>query len=290
MKIIRTPKKKPIHAAPAFTLMEVLIVLVIIGMISMIVATITPLSERDHACYEDTVEIMDRVEQALLGVPPTHLEGECPYLRYIADMGEFPELLGTADHPAGLWTHRLAALYGAEKNLPLWSYSGNRTRLFFGWHGPYIEAPTGLIRDGWGNPLLFERFDITDEGTETPNPEGRNLRFKSLGSDGSLEESEDTGSGYEADIERVILAKDYIGTLAGYADKEVKNIEIFYPSKGELVSYAARPDENDRYFFVDSSVPLPMGTRSLRITGTDTEEKTILFSLEPAANFLGTVR
>jgi len=270
--------------------MEVLVVLGIMGMISMIVVTITPLSARDQACYEATIEAMDRIGQALLGVPPTHLAGERRYMGYIADMGELPKLLGEAGQPAGLWTDRLASLYGAESDLPAWGYTGDDTRLWIGWHGPYLDAPAGVLRDGWGNPLVFERFDISDEGAEIVNPKGLNLRFKSLGSDGVEDAASNTGNGYETDIERVIRAQDYLGSLAGFMDQDVPTVEICYPSRGELtsVTFHQPDDEEDRYFCTGSSLRLPLGTRSLRTTGDIV--KTIIFSLEPTANFLGTIQ
>ena len=160
MNNIRTLKNGAVLSS-AFTLMEVLVVLGIMGMIALIVTTISPLSARDQACYEATLEIMDSIEQALLGVPPTHLAGERRYMGYIADMGELPKLPGEAGQPAGLWTDRLAALYGAESDLPAWGYTGDDTRLWIGWHGPYLEAPAGVLRDGWGNPLVFERFEAS---------------------------------------------------------------------------------------------------------------------------------
>lgn len=288
MNTTRILKKRTTQSKSAFTLMEVLVVLGIIGMIALIAVNITPSSVRDQASYEATVEIMDRIEQALLGVPPTHLEGERRYMGYIADMGELPELLGENNQPGGLWTNLLVSLYGTEKDLPLWQYTGDTTRIWVGWHGPYLEAPTGALRDGWGNALVFERFDISDEGTEVSSPEGRNLRFKSLGSDGTLQDPEDTGTGYEADIERVIRAQDYLGSLAGYKDRDILSVEVYYPSKGELKSVILNPEDDDNYFCTGSSLFLPMGTRSLRTTGES--EKTILFSLEPTANFLGTIR
>jgi hypothetical protein len=269
--------------------MELLVVLGIMGMIATVAANIVPFSARDQECYEATVEIMDRIEQALIGVPPIHLAGERRYMGYIADMGELPELLGEAGQPAGLWTDELAAMDDTVSNLPAWGYTGTETRLWIGWHGPYMDAPAGSLRDGWGNPIIFERFDISDEGTEIPGSEGRNLRFKSLGADG-VRDSGEEGSGYEADIERVIREKDYLGSLAGYLGEDVLSVEIHFPSRGQLTSIVLGFEE-DGYFFsgADAEALLPMGTRSLRTTGEGATEKTVLFSLEPTGNFLGTL-
>ncbi len=275
-----------------FTLMEVLVVLAIIGMAALIAAAVIPLSSRDEESYQTTVEIMGRLRQALLGVPPTHLAGERRYLGYIADMGELPELLGDAKQPAGLWTDRVADLYGAESNLPAWGYTGDETRLWIGWHGPYIEASAGVLRDGWGNPLIFERFDISDTGVEIPNPKsGFNLRIKSLGSDGVLQKPGIGDTGYRADIEQVIRVQDYLGSLAGYTGPEIGSIEINLPSRGKLRTISL-DSEDDGYFFSGAGTDalLPMGTRSLRLGAGDKSVKIIVLSLEPTANFTGTLR
>jgi prepilin-type N-terminal cleavage/methylation domain-containing protein len=283
-----------------FTLMEILVVLGIIGMATLIAAAVIPTGSRDEASYQATLEIMGRLRQALLGVPPAHLAGERRYMGYIADMGELPDLLGDGKQPAGLWTDKVADVYGAKSNLPAWHYTGDETdttndaRLWIGWHGPYIEASAGVLRDGWGNPLIFERFDISaDSGAEVANANGRNLRIKSLGSDGVLQKSGDGDTGYRADIELVIRVKDYLGSVAGYAGSEIDSIDINFPSRGKLKTMSLAK-ETDGYFFsgtgTDDRPLLPMGTRSLCLTTAGKSVKVIVLSLEPTANFTGTVR
>lgn len=274
-----------------FTLVEIMVVLAIIGMAAMIAAVVIPLSNRDDESYHATVEIMDRLRQALIGVPPTHLAGERRYMGYIADMGELPELLGDTKQPAGLWTDQVADLYGAKSNLPAWGYTGDNTRLWIGWHGPYIEVPAGVLRDGWGNPLIFERFDTSDEGTEVINSEGRNLRIKSLGSDGILQKTGVGDTGYRADIEQVIRVQDYLGSLAGYLGPDIGSVEIKLPSQGKLKSISLSA-ESDGYFFSGAGTDalLPMGTRSLLLGAQGENVKVIVLSLEPTANFTGTLR
>lgn len=278
--------------ASGFTLIEILVVLGIIGMAVLIAAAITPSSSRDEESYQATIEIMGRLRQALLGAPPTHLAGERRYMGYIADMGELPDLLGVlgdAQQPAGLWTDQVRDLYGAESNLPAWRYTGDETRLWIGWHGPYIEAPAGILRDGWGNPLIFKRFDVSDTGVETSDAKGHNLRIKSLGSDGVLQKAGVGDTGYRADIELVIREQDYLGSLAGYMGRDIDAIEINLPSGGKLKTVILGSTKDDGYFFSGAGTDalLPMGTRSLR---AGTAGKIVVISLEPTANFVGTLR
>lgn len=277
--------------------MEVLVTLVIIGMIAMIAATVTPKGTRDEESYEATIEIMDNIRQAIMGVPPTHLAGERRYMGYIVDIGELPELLGENAQPAGLWTSQLSSVDNIVSDLPVWGYTGNDTRLWIGWHGPYMESPSGdILRDGWGNVIIFERFSISEDGDEIIDSEGNNLRFKSPGSDGIEQDSEEDKSGYKADIEYVIRAQDYLGELAGYADTEVEGVTVYYPSKGSLADPKNVTIEEDGYFvFVTDSGSsfLPMGIRSLRATRRTTtgeNNKTIIFSIEPTGNWLGKIR
>jgi prepilin-type N-terminal cleavage/methylation domain-containing protein len=271
-----------------FTLMEVLVSLVIIGMIAMIATTVTPQGARDEECYDATIKIMDNLKQAIIGVPPTHLAGERRYMGYIADIGELPELVGKSEQPAGLWTEKLSSIDELATDLPLWAYTGNESRLWIGWHGPYVEPPSGgVLRDGWGNTIIFERFNIDDKSKEIIDQQGTNLRIKSLGSDGKAQKDDDKKTGYEKDIEYLVLAQDYLGDLAGYADTEVDSMVINYPLKGNLVSKDVQ-FMVDRYFVLRSENGVPMGTRSLRTAGN--KNKTTIFSMEPAGNWLGTVK
>ncbi len=271
-----------------FTLMEVLVTVIIIGMIAMIATTVTLTGARDEECYDATVKIMENLNLALMGVPPTHIAGERRYMGYIADIGELPALIGKNSQPAGLWTSGLSVIDNLASDLPSWVYTGNDTRLWIGWHGPYVDSPLGgIIRDGWGNAIIFERFSISEEGNEIIDPEGPNIRFTSPGSDGIEQDSEDEETGYKADIEYVIRSQDYLGELAGYADSEVKGVTVYRPSKGILVSEAVKLEE-DGYFVISSEKAIPMGTRSLVTTGE--KNNTVVFSVEPAGNWLGTVK
>ena len=269
---------------PGFTLMEVMVSLIIIGMVAVIATTITPKGARDEESYEATIEIMDNLRQAIMGVPPTHLAGERRYMGYIA---ELPELLGENSQPAGLWTSQVSSLDGTVSDLPVWGYTGNDTRLWIGWHGPYVDSPTGrIIKDGWGNAIIFERFNISDDGIEIVDSQGKNLRFISPGANGKRQSDEEEETGYDSDIEEVILSQDYLGDLAGYADNEEKGVTVYYPSKGSLTSIVVHLEE-DGYFIISSENALPMGTRSLR---TSVENRTTIFSVEPTGNWLGAVK
>ncbi len=279
----------PCFEKAGFTLMEVLVSLTIVGMIAVIAAGIVPKGAEDDEAYEATMEIMESLKLAIVGVPPTHLAGERRYTGYIADMGELPELLGDQSQPAGLWTDALSDIDSLVEDLPAWAYNED-ARLWVGWHGPYVDSPSGgIIKDGWGNRIVFERFNIDKDENEVVDSEGTNLRFKSLGSDGKEQDETQETSGYEADIVYIVREQDYMGDLAGYLagveDGKTGGITIYYPAKGALVSKAPSSLQDDGYFVLEDA--LPMGIRSLR-TGTSAEP--LIFSVEPTGNFLGTVR
>ena len=273
-----------------FTLMEVLVSLTIIGMIAAIAPALSPKGARDEKAYETTMEIMENLKQAIVGVVPTHLAGERRYTGYVADMGELPELIGACLQPAGLWCDSLSQVDSLVSDLPLWAYTGDDTRLWTGWHGPYIDVPSGgVLKDGWGNRIIFERFNIDEDEKETVDSQGTNLRFKSLGSDGKEQEETQEASGYKADIVYVIREQDYMGGIAGYGDSEVEGITLYYPARGVLVSTPVAL-EDDGYFVRHTENAIPMGIRSLGMTSSNKHAEPIIFSVEPAGNFLGTVR
>jgi prepilin-type N-terminal cleavage/methylation domain-containing protein len=267
-----------------FTIIEILVVLAILGIMASLAAGVSS-ANRNQACYEGTVAVMEEIKNAILGTPRARITGAPRYSGYVTDMGELPELLGAYSQPVGLWTDRLGRF--GKQNLPGWNY-GQANRIWAGWNGPYIDAPTGVLIDGWGHPVIFK-----DSKTHPAQVHAGNLMIKSLGANG-IESSTDTG--FDEDMEIVVRRNEYAGVVAGYAGRDVSAVIIYYPEKGHGRSAEAVLDA-DGYFRFEkgaggrSDIPdIPFGIRSIGAAGVTGGERIYVFSVEPTANWVGTLQ
>lgn len=276
-------KGNDIAAAEGFTLLEVLVVLGIVALLVFVVSGIPQaVRDRDSGCFDMTIESMEQIRNAILGNSGAHIEGEHRFSGYVTDMGELPELLGEYLQPAGLWTDRLDE-YGRD-NLPGWQYTGDESRIWMGWNGPYIEAPRSVLMDGWGHPLIFK-----DSTTHPSEVDEGSMVIKSLGANGT---KCDTDTGYDEDIELVIRRAQYVGAVAGYAGRDVTNVKIYYPERG-VEKFQDAAWDSDRYFRFEKGAcgndDIPFGIRSIVVAGGEQPDRKYIFSVEPTGNWIGTL-
>ncbi len=276
----------PCPPAPqAFTLMEVLVTLIIIGMMGMVASIIFTTSEGDAAfdhSYQATVEIMDQIQKAILGE-------NIPFNRgvqingYVANIGALP-VLNDNGQPEGLWKR--------PKGIASARYHPG-VRIKTGWDGPYVAVPdTGFLSDGWGTALSFEI-----------GPD-KSMTITSFGGDKKL-----GGSGPAEDIVIKIEPHQYMAPLGfsfrgvrGDLDYGASKFIINYPDP-ETGSVASQELMMDRYtsdklvfglYISDGEDrPLyPIGLRSMTASikhGDEEQETVVVFPVQPGMNYLGTI-
>jgi prepilin-type N-terminal cleavage/methylation domain-containing protein len=267
--------------AAGFTLIEVLVVFAILGVMASLAAGIASVN-RDQTAFEETIVTLEEVKTAILGNPDVHINGAHRFSGYVTDMGELPELLGTYRQPVGLWTDRLR-LYG-KANLPGWVHTG-ASRIWVGWNGPYMKVSTGVLTDGWGNPLIFK-----DADTHPATVHAGNMIVKSPGANGV---ESGTDKGFDEDIEILIRYNQYTGAVAGYAGGDVTTVTLHYPQKGMAASEEAQLDA-DGYFRFEQGASgdrdIVFGIRSITASGGPEDDRVYVFSVAPTANWVGTLR
>ena len=118
----------------AFTLMELLVVLLIIGILST-VALRTIDATRDRSLFDQTTKEMAQLVQAMIGNPDLTYDGRRVDFGFYGDMGRLPQDLKELVHN--------------ETSSPYW-------------HGPYIRPTMGgdtasFRYDGWGNEYAYNQ-------------------------------------------------------------------------------------------------------------------------------------
>ncbi len=117
-----------------FTLMELLVVLLIIGVLST-VAIRTIDATRNRALFDQTADEMQELVEAITGDPNQVVDGRRMDFGFFGDLGRLPEDL---------------------RELVENSTSDSR------WRGPYVVRPfagdsVGFMHDAWGNPYSYDR-------------------------------------------------------------------------------------------------------------------------------------
>jgi len=118
----------------AFTLMELLVVLLIIGILST-VALRTIDATRDRALFDQTATELNQLVQAITGNPDLTYDGRRVDFGFYGDMGRLPTELRELVHNVN-----------ADSN----------------WHGPYVRRglsgdSLGLLYDAWGNLYTYSQ-------------------------------------------------------------------------------------------------------------------------------------
>jgi prepilin-type N-terminal cleavage/methylation domain-containing protein len=243
--------------AAGFTLVEMLVVLVIIGIMGTVAVGLYDNSDDD--AREATWEIMQDIKTAILGnntasqVIGTTISG------YVQDVGDLPRLNGNGQ-PERLWQ---------RGGFPPRKYD-DHARIWSGWNGPYLEPPdSGHLIDGWGNGLLFER-------------RGKSLVITSAGADSII-----GGSGTGEDLVMTIQESDYMAPVGGRLSPRAYNASLYYPANGVLKTMTIASAGNNQ--FMSRTQEVPIGLRSI-IATIDGEERCFVFVVRPTVNWLGTLR
>ena len=255
-----------------FTLVEILVTLVIIGLIGAVAGTMYYENYQAEAGYEATLEVMDTIKKAILGSNIPHNRG-VHISGYVADMGALPPL-NENNQPEALWKR--------TKGIKESRYHQD-ARIRTGWNGPYLQEPDGgFFKDGWGGVLSF-----------TCNKEDGSLTVKSYGAD-----MKPGGDGIDEDTTLTIRKYRYMAPL-GFRFRGLKEdisgseFEINYPDPGDgsLKSEKLELDEFG-HFVSDEDQLFSIGLRSITAIikhGSGEEENVIVFPIQPSMNYLGTI-
>ena len=231
-----------------FTLVEVVIVLVVIGILA---AVAVPMLLRifERTAEDATREEMDNIKKALLGDPRKLQSSFRSDFGFLGDIGCLPTVaLG------GL--ARLATATGYPT--PYTFDSAKQTGA--GWKGPYITGTPGedFDKDQFGNNYVY-----SPPGGACPLA---TTTFRSIGPN-ALDES-----GANDDITVTIDTNEIIATVRG----TVKNasgqglqsvpVEIYYPQNGTLQTQSVTTDANGNYVSTASSIPF--GHRAVKANPT----------------------
>jgi len=258
------------RAGKGFTLIEVLVTLVIIGVMGTIAGTMVSDSQEDELARTATAAVMDEINKAILG-PNTPLIRGVHLGGYVADMGGLPPLNANGQ-PEDLWRMtrgNSASRYHAD------------ARICTGWNGPYIQPPdSGFIADGWGTPLAFSL-----------DRKGGSLKIQSYGADRKA-----GGTGLNADVLVTVSRHQYMAPLglrlSGRAeDLAGSELSINFPGPADgSLQTAPLPLEPPGQFVSGDDAVFPIGLRSITAKirhGNEEAVRTLVFAVQPGMNYLG---
>ena len=318
--------------SPGFSLLELLAVAAILALAAA-VATPIFLDKTDQTRFQRTIETTAEIEKAILGVTSDRVRGDVRFAGYVQDMGELPEFFYVTKkgkivkvkeddrisdilkdckyppQPKGLWTNDPKGTLNIKDDglIPSKPYAllgGGGFLLEFirvGWRGPYLKPPlSGVLEDGWGNPLVFENVD-------------GDFVVISLGADG-----EEGGEGFDRDFVHTIRKVDYMGSVSGYVSPQTVSlsskvkVRIYYApatfdceleESGDLpkcyrmtycVKHMETTSKPDGYFRFDG---VPIGTQRVllvvQMIPTTAPTKAVgrgyKLAVEPGTMWLGTL-
>ena len=213
----------PARPCNGFTLIELVAVLAVMSFCAFMSAGIF-IDKTDQECLNRTVFKMEEIKKALLGVYSRKVDLRQRFGGFISHMGGGPPL-NDDGQPEGLWKweqpedddgwkgeFRIKNYDMSENGYLVGSRAegswpaigtGQKNWTYMGWWGPYIEPPKdGILRDGWGNPFIFE----VSNG---------DLQITSPGANGVVNEND---KGYDEDITMIIMRNMYMCSVAGYVD------------------------------------------------------------------------
>ena len=178
-----------------FTLMELIIVMVLIGIMTSISINIVIRTLEAQKANSTLLE-METIKRAIAGDPSLIINGRRADFGFYGDMGIMPTAL------TDLLTQ------GSQPALT------NNTTYFitYGWGGPYLSKSfegesDASIEDSWGNA-----YEYTNSKTVNASGDSVYGKITSRGADGGVD-----GTGYDADIDLEILKSELVSTVYGSA-------------------------------------------------------------------------
>jgi len=225
-------RKCDVKRKQGFTLMELLVVLLIIGILST-VALRTIDATRDRSLFDQTTKEMNQLVQAITGNPDMTYDGRRVDFGFFGDMEKLPgDLRDLVRNPG-------------EPN----------------WHGPYLRRAAagdtaGYLLDGWGHQYVY----IATEGTISS---GGNSKYPM-----TVRVADSPSQLYNNIISGTVTDRD--GNPPGTQSMSVFELRLFYNNPGgHSIPYLRRvPDPGGYYEFSDTTSPIgldtvPMGIHKL---------------------------
>jgi hypothetical protein len=183
-----------------FSLLEILVALTLTVLVVVYLGTRLYDAAGGESAFDRTVHTMEEIREAILG-RPGYANGVRQFTGYVADMGNLPSLYtrtdggavrvdyATADlesifdgtfativQPVSLWTRDIDG--DGRDDIPdnaLWQYHADHS-IWAGWKGPYIAPPAGgVLRDGWGKPLIFVNGELVNVEIKDPGTPGQTI-------------------------------------------------------------------------------------------------------------------
>jgi general secretion pathway protein G len=224
-----------------FTLIEILMVILLVAIVS-VVATDVISDTANEARFEQTVQKLNQIRDAMIGNPNLRENGARTSFGYLGDVGGIPTL---AQGIAALTTN---------PGVPVAGYAINSTvRIGIGWNGPYLSGGTtgtDYTTDAWGTTIDYSAA----AGTLTSY--GAN---KVAG-----------GTGYDQDIVVAMPTEQRVSTVRGFiCDRgsvfsALAEVELNYPNGSGVLTQASDPvtvAEAGQFSFAN----VPFGVRSITV-------------------------
>lgn len=151
--------KRSSHHRPAFTLLELVVVLAILAVVTTLAIRSLDGLE-DESRYDKTTRGLEELSAAVLGSPDDRAaDGTRTVSGFVADMGRLPVTTGAVDLTLGeLWENPgvpFDVRPAVVANGVSLAMEDPQVLVAGGWRGPYLRLPIGAITwlDGWGNPM-----------------------------------------------------------------------------------------------------------------------------------------
>ena len=151
--------KRSSQHRPAFTLLELVVVLAILAVVTTLAIRSLDGLE-DQSRYENTTRGLEELSAAILGSPDDRAaDGTRTVSGFVADMGRLPRTVGAVDLTlAELWENPgvpFDVRPATVANGVSLAFEDPQVLVAGGWRGPYLRLPIGAATwlDGWGNPM-----------------------------------------------------------------------------------------------------------------------------------------
>jgi prepilin-type N-terminal cleavage/methylation domain-containing protein len=251
------------RSAAAFTLLELLVVLAILGIVTTLAVRSLDQVEDQHR-YESTLRRLEEIEFAVLGSPDDRTaDGARTLGGFVADMGRLPvasvSAAGAALELRELWENPGLPLFDVRPAIPangvLALDADPAVLVPGGWRGPYLRLPLGAagLLDGWGRaiatPLAPDPATLDGAGygrlrdaADAPVTAGQPVGIvRVLGADGRLGPG---GTGYDRDL-TLLLAGRFGAAIHGQVDLEQADGPMPPNPAQEVVVRVFGPDPNN---------------------------------------------